>query len=1374
MATVSPPWKYEPRSARREREAAEFAQYAHEQGQTYLAPPEQPQPKRKGLLSRAVDVAKETGSLALSGEKFINKLDVLQEKYLPLPWDNPAPAGTAARGALEKLPVIGDIAGTAFDVATSPATLATAGVGGAVGGALRGGTAGAAKAGLLRRAAATLVEPIAMGRGPLGRLAVETAAGTAGIEASKAAGELLPEDTPGPVRAGVALGAGLAGGVAAVGAIRAGERSLARAPGKVGTIGAERVLKRRGLPTEEMGAIGKQAGGVSDSFGHSGMRTSALGDSGYAYDKVWREMGFASPQEADQFSAWRASADRASRSRSTLIRLERIERAGQRSDPASGLQIDKAIMEARRDVIQSEQEVQALYRPVFDDRSGAISGAGRGPNQFNRLSEGTVSGYRPGANQADGELQTGVRETGQPYNVDQAAEDAIPPRPISATEKAAATRAIKRAEKELAETRLRVENGSWDPVHLERAQGELDYAKAVRQRMAQGDLDPYRLEGTAVESRYARPAAVTPTDIHKLADAKGVPWDNDPDFLAFTKRITGKEHLDDLAPEELARMRDAVESLSAAPPTPPTLPPTVAGGRPPEPPEGGAVVALLSRIKGAKPLQEQNKELLSKFHSRQAGAFAGALGEGESGFARGMGAMRGQAERIGFEPLRPVIGQAGVDELYDRLTRSALRPFEHASAGHALGNILDGVVPVPSELTELERAFPGLMQALQEAKIISGPGIGAEIRDVLSAPQSIMSSYDLSGLRQTATFAYAHPVQWSENFKQSLSAAAKEENYLAIMDDIENSWDAPLMRDAGVVFSRGEQALTGTERTWASKILNAVPGYRPSQRAFSALVNLSRRSVFRDMMKESGYGVDDIPADELRRWGRLANVSTGRGDPLIIGEMIKETSVLNTPLFWAPRLIISRVQMPFELFSSSPIVRQEAARQIVAFVGINGTILGLGKAAGLWDVEGDPRSADFGQMRFGAQRIDPWAGFRPIANLVARLATGERKSTTTGEFTDVDAKQIVQDFLRQKLSPVTSTGINIWTGEDAIGNRYGLKDVPGDVLVPLFLQQLVEAARTGDPFIVARTVPGAIGLGVNYYESTMQQALNRHPDLGTDYTKLSASEKLELRRLEPEIAAEADRETLARGGPAARSLQMKAELNRQQAADDQQLLSGGLTRDKWIEQYQDRRAELRFRQEENWKGLPKGPARDAVGRYFETIKASENPDTGVPDWDAVDAWVATQNMSDQRFIEENTGLGGTPLTQVYRKLAKVKGEYYDLPKYRGYTADQARSIDAVYATVAAEAGSTDDAKMLRALRKYTEANNLDRSDPTLKAVRRLILSMVSPASDRKRFAKVHPELALFDSYTRAPLTAAERALVNTLLADPEIQRRAAP
>ena len=53
--------------------------------------------------------------------------------------------------------------------------------------------------------------------------------------------------------------------------------------------------------------------------------------------------------------------------------------------------------------------------------------------------------------------------------------------------------------------------------------------------------------------------SITPNDIHKFADSKGIKWDNEPSFLELTKRLTGKEHLDDLDQSGLQKVKNYLE-----------------------------------------------------------------------------------------------------------------------------------------------------------------------------------------------------------------------------------------------------------------------------------------------------------------------------------------------------------------------------------------------------------------------------------------------------------------------------------------------------------------------------------------------------------------------------------------------------------------------------------------------------------------------------------------------------------------------------------------------------------------------------------------------------------------------------------------------
>jgi len=47
--------------------------------------------------------------------------------------------------------------------------------------------------------------------------------------------------------------------------------------------------------------------------------------------------------------------------------------------------------------------------------------------------------------------------------------------------------------------------------------------------------------------------------IHKLADDKSIPWDDDADFMDWTEEVVGKSHLDDMTGKELKKVYKALE-----------------------------------------------------------------------------------------------------------------------------------------------------------------------------------------------------------------------------------------------------------------------------------------------------------------------------------------------------------------------------------------------------------------------------------------------------------------------------------------------------------------------------------------------------------------------------------------------------------------------------------------------------------------------------------------------------------------------------------------------------------------------------------------------------------------------------------------------
>jgi len=123
---------------------------------------------------------------------------------------------------------------------------------------------------------------------------------------------------------------------------------------------------------------------------------------------------------------------------------------------------------------------------------------------------------------------------------------------------------------------------------------------------------------------------------------------------------------------------------------------------------------------------------------------------------------------------------------------------------------------------------------------------------------------------------------------------------------------------------------------------------------------------------------------------------------------------------------------------------------MTTFIGMFTGVLLLGKLLDLWEVEFDPRSADFMTARVGNTRIDPWGGFKQYAVLYSRLASiiiaqvdptvETMKSSTTGATSDTDIGSILFDFMRSKAAPMSAEALNFYTGKNYVGEEIDVKN----------------------------------------------------------------------------------------------------------------------------------------------------------------------------------------------------------------------------------------------------------------------------------------------------------------------------------------------
>ena len=49
---------------------------------------------------------------------------------------------------------------------------------------------------------------------------------------------------------------------------------------------------------------------------------------------------------------------------------------------------------------------------------------------------------------------------------------------------------------------------------------------------------------------YLKEEKISVEDIHNRADKLGIPWNDDAEFMSWTKELTGKSHLDKMTREE--------------------------------------------------------------------------------------------------------------------------------------------------------------------------------------------------------------------------------------------------------------------------------------------------------------------------------------------------------------------------------------------------------------------------------------------------------------------------------------------------------------------------------------------------------------------------------------------------------------------------------------------------------------------------------------------------------------------------------------------------------------------------------------------------------------------------------------------------------
>ncbi len=371
------------------------------------------------------------------------------------------------------------------------------------------------------------------------------------------------------------------------------------------------------------------------------------------------------------------------------------------------------------------------------------------------------------------------------------------------------------------------------------------------------------------------------------------------------------------------------------------------------------------------------------------------------------------------------------------------------------------------------------------------------------------ASFDMSFWRQQAPLIASHPISFAQAnvdaWKALLSQKSAEASWEKITRDplyqiyefaAEEGGDflRPLIIPKGTSQWRGTEEfgyLTG-ERL-IPRLTSKIPWVKLSARAFETGTNVHNWLIFQNYHKAmlklseqyaSGQKtlkagqVFDIQKEMIDFAKSLANF-TARGS---LGRFSVAAPTLSS-MFFAPRASIGRILSIKDLVNANPRVRREAWKNAALFVSTLGGIVLLGAAVGWWEVELDPRSAEYMSIRIGTTRIDPWGGFRQFLVFFTRVITGTGVSSVTGAEYEVNKLMAVTNFVRGKGSPLASIISDFWTGKTFVGEEVDVANVKQWIerVAPFAVWDIYEAYMEDPVTAFEVAIPAIVGAGVQTY-----------------------------------------------------------------------------------------------------------------------------------------------------------------------------------------------------------------------------------------------------------------------------------------------------
>ena len=348
---------------------------------------------------------------------------------------------------------------------------------------------------------------------------------------------------------------------------------------------------------------------------------------------------------------------------------------------------------------------------------------------------------------------------------------------------------------------------------------------------------------------------------------------------------------------------------------------------------------------------------------------------------------------------------------------------------------------------------------------------------IFELPRTLFSSFDFSAVRRQGNlWTNARPWAARKHIKEMFRAWKNPQAALEAQAAIETSKHFELGKRAGLELTSTDELGT-QEEVLRSKIAQRIPLVEASNRAYITYLNLQRQGAFDSLVESLPY---EVKLPEAKRLADLVNITTGRASG---GGRAVARALEGTKIFFAPSYVVSRFQAlgrPLTMLADKDLsgrAKVQIGKTYLRFVAGQAVYYGLLAAAfeGLeeatneeFEIESDPRSANFGKIKIGDTTLDPLGGLAQVGVFLTRITSGGYR-TQRGELRDLAAAKgpydptrisVATRFLRSKLAPVPSRIWDALEGRTYIGKEVSPVEALTQPPLPGAITSIVKAGQS--------------------------------------------------------------------------------------------------------------------------------------------------------------------------------------------------------------------------------------------------------------------------------------------------------------------------